>query len=497
MPQTALTNEQITASASRGRRLFIEAIPGSGKTTVAAERYGVLRFGINRGVDGSITAMSFTRSATHELNRRIRRRWGSGALEWPHHVITIDEFICDIVHYLLRCEAISWFDGHKTIEVLDDWRGHQGYRWLEAGNYQRIVTLNDDDRLTSRGCRVVTARLGFGRKDNFHKQLEAGRCTHEDMRCLLAAALQKGHLRSKIREYLISVVYHLIVDEVFDANPLDLTLIELCCTEDIDLTIVGDPWQALYGFRGAKPDLVPDLVNRWGFTKLPLSQSFRFQNDEIRMLSIRLRNSQPVTIRSDGIHEVVLAPKWDTLWSGSDYVLPLSFGRIANQTDAAMILLLDHLVQSKFSERATFLPEAVALLNLDNEVCRDEASLHMAEVVETLTSGVHNAPELALNHLRDTIKFLGASRRPRQGSKDAERRQIDRLKFLRQRLSTQQTLIPGMTIHQAKGREWENVGVRLTSSEISRLKSGLDRTLESDRALYVALTRARQNVIQL
>jgi DNA helicase-2/ATP-dependent DNA helicase PcrA len=54
-----------------------------------------------------------------------------------------------------------------------------------------------------------------------------------------------------------------------------------------------------------------------------------------------------------------------------------------------------------------------------------------------------------------------------------------------------------MTIHQAKGREWDRVGVRLTDGEISRLAAGLDRNVEPDRALYVALTRARHAVRSL
>ena len=51
-----------------------------------------------------------------------------------------------------------------------------------------------------------------------------------------------------------------------------------------------------------------------------------------------------------------------------------------------------------------------------------------------------------------------------------------------------------MTIHQAKGREWDRVGVRLRESDAARLTAGLDRNIESDRVLYVALTRARYDV---
>lgn len=51
-----------------------------------------------------------------------------------------------------------------------------------------------------------------------------------------------------------------------------------------------------------------------------------------------------------------------------------------------------------------------------------------------------------------------------------------------------------MTIHQAKGREWTNVGVRLLAGEQRQLGRGLSRQKPSDRALYVALTRAKQRV---
>lgn len=496
MSLVILTGEQITASTSRERRLFIEANPGSGKTTVAAERYGVLRFNLNRNSCDSIMAVSFTRSATSELHRRIRRRWGSKALIWPHRVNTIDGLICDIVHHMLRCKAIRWPNDHTTIEILDDWHGHNGYRWLEAGkSYRRIATLDDNSRLISVGQQVIEGQFGFGNKDRFHNQLELGRCTHKDMRDILAASLQKDGLKLKVMEYLSSTITHLIVDEIFDANRLDLKLVTLCCDVDIDMTIIGDPWQALYGFRGAKPDLVPQVVDHGNFTSLSLSHSFRFQSTEMKRFSTLLRCSQPVNIGSGGPYEVALASKWETLWTSFDHILPLSFGRTGNKTDAATTLLLDYLIQLKFSDHAIFLYEALIILGINHMTYHQEGQQQMSELYETLTGEDHNTLEQALDDLRSTIKTLGASSRPRRSNR--EQRHIERLGWLKQRLSTQHTLVPGMTIHQAKGREWDHVGVRLSSAEISKLASGLNKADESDRALYVALTRARKSVTLL
>ena len=58
-------------------------------------------------------------------------------------------------------------------------------------------------------------------------------------------------------------------------------------------------------------------------------------------------------------------------------------------------------------------------------------------------------------------------------------------------------LIPGMTIHQAKGREWANVGVYLQPDEEHHLAAGLSRERPSDRALYVGLTRAKRSVYRV
>jgi DNA helicase-2/ATP-dependent DNA helicase PcrA len=495
MPRFPLTEEQKTAVRARTDRLFIEAAPGAGKTTVAAERYGVLRFGRASRSSRSITAVSFTRSATGELHHRIRRRWGSSALTWPHGVMTIDTLVCNIVQHLLRQGIVRWPGDHTQLQVLDDWRGHRGYRWLTEGNYQRVATIDASGTVTSIGRRVTVPHLAFGSRDDFHYHLGEGRCTHEVVRDVLDAILLAPAKRGAVSEFLRSCVAHVVVDEVFDANKLDLTLVDLACAAEIPVTIVGDPWQALYGFRGAKPELVPNLLATWGFESLPLSHSFRFQSDEMKTLGPALREGRPTVIPAGDGFDVALASRWDTLWEASDSVLPLSFGRTTNKTDAAAIVLLDHLVYSAFGQHAIFLPEALILLGLDSETYRENGPVVLGSVVETLARSDTAAPTAALRALREAMKTLGAPRRPPAASGDNEQRQIDRLEALATRIRRRGgVLVPGMTIHQAKGREWDRVGLCATEAEIGRLAAGLDPASEGDRALYVALTRARYGV---
>lgn len=51
--------------------------PGSGKTTIAAERYGYLRY--QRGDTRGVLGLTFNRAAAAQLRRRIHARWAKTA----------------------------------------------------------------------------------------------------------------------------------------------------------------------------------------------------------------------------------------------------------------------------------------------------------------------------------------------------------------------------------------------------------------------------------
>jgi DNA helicase-2/ATP-dependent DNA helicase PcrA len=76
---------------------------------------------------------------------------------------------------------------------------------------------------------------------------------------------------------------------------------------------------------------------------------------------------------------------------------------------------------------------------------------------------------------------------------DQEQRRVEALVALSRRLGKSR-LVPGLTVHQAKGREWPNVTVHLRAAQVARLASGLEEGRAGDRELYVALTRAKESV---
>ena len=488
-----LTDAQRRAAVDRSNRLFIVAGPGAGKTTVAAERFGVERFrptGDQRGV----LALSFTRSATGELRRRIQRHWGSAALEWPHRVTTIDSLMCEIVQCLLRRGVLQWPEGHTTLTVLDTWRGQRGCRYLTANEGYRRVAVLSGTNVASAGRRVTTGQYGIGKKSDFEAFLADGICTHDEIRDVMRAGLKNDAALAAMDEYMSRSIRALIVDEIFDANPLDMALVGRADEAGIPITVIGDPWQALYEFRGARPDLVVRLSDDESFSTHTLTQSFRYRTDEMSALATRLRDGKPValvTATKPDDADVALAGRWDALWDCSSNVLPMSFGAVGSQTDAALTLVLDSHLRARFGERAIYAVEATHVLRL--------IEVDLGEIDEALV-GVFRLvngfdPAGALQELRAAVKELG-SRRPPKLQPGAETRAVRRLQLLGDRVSSGAS-IRGMTVHQAKGQEWPQVGVVLSDDQLLRLGAGLEQGRGGDRMLYVALTRAQDGTFRV
>jgi superfamily I DNA/RNA helicase len=70
---------------------------------------------------------------------------------------------------------------------------------------------------------------------------------------------------------------HILVDEVQDLSPLQLAVVEeLARVPGTSVFAIGDPRQAIYGFRGAAPDMEDRLRALWpDMAVIPLSENYR------------------------------------------------------------------------------------------------------------------------------------------------------------------------------------------------------------------------------
>lgn len=496
----ALTDEQVLAAATPLPAVFLEAAPGSGKTTVAAQRFGALRYRPRYLPDGTpdhraVLAVSFTRSATHELRQRVRQTWGPAALSWPHRICTLDTLVYDLLEDLLACGLVRWPGGATHLDVHDSWKVlvRHGFTKLEYG--AEVSTSGD--------VRVAIVERHERKKANpepipMQVEIEQGRCTHSDVRrILLGSLVSRAEIQERVIATLSKTVGALIVDEVYDANGLDLGLIRAIVRSKAPVTLIGDPWQALYGWRGATPEKVPTLIVDLGLSTLPLSKSHRWRSAEQGELAAALRSSDPVTLPqrpdTDDL-DVVLSHKWEDLWSAADTILPLAFGSTPSTTfEAALTLLLQRAVQAAFSVDATFLSDALTTLGLTDQAALVRLEPALDSLLTTLKAATTPAERRAIRAgLIDVVR--SESERDFPGIHWSH---TARLKLLATRLQGPGRLVPAMTVHQAKGREWDRVGIRLREEERAALSQGLNKDVEDHRRLYVACTRARYGTVEV
>lgn len=493
----SLTAQQRLAAATSLSSVFIEAGPGTGKTTVSAQRLGVQRFAAAYRHDSRpVVAVSFTRAATYNLRQRVQRLWGPASLTWPHRIVTLDTIMSDLLHDLLREGLVVWTyadtlwpDGNVKLEVRDSWASSGGSVWTKS-----IYTL----RLSGRDV-VADAAFAPERASRVPAVVVVpliwrGICTHQDVRDILAMALQDPTSAARVEQRLGEMMRALIVDEVFDANDLDIAIIESAIAAGVAVTLVGDPWQALYLFRGARPQAVPELLARTGIPTLPLTESFRWRSTEQRQLATQLRSGQGVILPTELDElDVVLALWWKDLWELGGGVLPLAFHAFkGGYEEAAATLLLNHVTRNVFDLDATYLNDALTALNIQDRDVPRQLEPALQGVVEILRPGGAAAVKAAYLEM---VRVVGTvSERELRKPHAAHTR---RLADLQKRLMFPGRPVPGLTTHQAKGSEWEVVGVRLRDGERAALAAGLSSTEDMHRKIYVACTRARRRTVEV
>lgn len=487
-----LTDEQALAAADPSKLVNIVSAPGSGKTTVAAERFGFHRF---QGADDrGVMGLTFNRAAASEFHRRITRRWGAHALSYPHRVVTFDHLYVDFLKRLLAEKLIDWPGGHVEIDVRDDYRGLDGFTgWLQPGHWRRHATLDSAGRVVTGRRQLSKRESGVGQAVKHSAILEQGIVDHDDIRYLIQAVLKSEALRDQLSSWIGNGYRSVVIDEVYDADALDLRIVRMAADTGLAVTVIGDPWQALYKWRGAKPQLVARLldVTDERFVGRPLTHSFRFTGEQMPNLAAALRRGEGTVLPavSSNDVDVALSGMWRTLWNAGDNILPLAFRNVNNDSDAAILLLLDVVTRSRLGEQAHGRDNAIAKLKLDRETFLMKQRELMQPLVSRLRSG--EDPSTVLEALRMSIKSLGVRKPSRLPNAEKEAALAGQLEQIATRLQ-QPRLIPGLTVFQAKGREWQRVGLVLSPTQIAMLAGGLKDSEEDHCVLYVAVTRAME-----
>lgn len=314
---------------------------------------------------------------------------------------------------------------------------------------------------------------------------------------------------------------HLVVDEYQDVDPAQQRLIDIWTAgAGGTLTVVGDPRQAIYGFKGGSPRHLLDFADRHPAAHVvSLDTNYR-STPQVVQAANRLFPALPAgdAHQAPGPRPVVRA--YATVTEEMNAVVRVVRQALDSGTPAAEIAVL-----TRTNAAANTYSRALAaagiltatnpvkmfehedvlavctLLAADADDMPTESGAHRLRVALAAYGWDRETPPAGI-HARDRWEMLGALLTIAETLPDAEAVTIvELLEVLRTAADDELEQRPGgvtvLTIHRAKGLEWDTVIVPgLTDGVLPSAQARTPEALNEERCLlYVAMTRARRNLL--
>ncbi len=501
-----LDAEQRRAVSMENPLLAVIAGAGSGKTTVLSRRIAY-RVANDLADARHVLALTFTRQAAQELRSRLRDL----GLRDDVHAGTFHAVALGVMRQ-------RWSDvGRPVPTVVNDRRRlvqdalGQARADTEAGDitaeidWARARLIGPDQyeaqaRLHRRRGRVPTERVAAIYADVELIKRRRGIVDLDDLLGELLDAVRRdpqfgAALRWRFR--------HLFVDEAQDLNPLQAAVLSGLRGSRDDLTLVGDPNQAIFGFNGSDPDLLREVERRFpGIEVVRLDTNYRCSPEIVAAGGAvlpgdgdGLRSARPegvpVEIRgyadADGEAAAVAdqVRRWGTRWS-SIAVL----ARTNAQLPALGRALAAHGIPTggapaelrRALTQATGQRDAARLRSWLRDVLHpdDETPPVDEPRREALTTVARAAEEFLDEEPSGNGRGFGDWVR---ANRPFDLRPANAVELL--------------TFHAAKGREWRRVIVTGVESGLvpHRSATTTEARDEEARLLYVAMTRGADEVV--
>lgn len=305
----SLNVKQKEAVEATEGRIRIVAGAGSGKTKALTCRYAYLVNDI--GIDPSnILCLTFTNKAAQEMRQRINSLVDNG---------DYNDFICTIHGFCVKIlrRDIYRLGYTKSFNVLDEEDQKQLAKHVmeelglnrtseNVGIFLNMISKTKDDNFyveknyiekylsidmenTSNNIEENITPNPNNKVYQFIQYLNKQKKTLSlDFNDLIYFALHILNKFPDVKEYWQNELEYIMLDEAQDCNYDDWNLVEILQGIHHNLFIVGDPDQAIYEWRGAKPNMFVEFVND---KTIILDQNYRSTSNILNVANSIIKNN--------------------------------------------------------------------------------------------------------------------------------------------------------------------------------------------------------------
>ncbi len=262
------SSEQLQAITTLGAPMLVIAGPGSGKTTIITHRikYLIESAGVS---PADILVITFTRAAASEMESRFKK-----LTEGRNYAVRFGTFhsiffwIIKIAYNLDNLCIIQDDEKRKIIEkILDSMKLSYDNKEDVASSILSQVSyvkcdMIDVDNYYSRDLPEDVFREIYRRLDKEMKRIK--KIDFDDIMVICYDLLKK---RTDILEKLRGIFKYILVDEFQDSNKIQYEIMKLIANPSNNVYVVGDDDQSVYGFRGARPEIMKQFKQDFHGTK--------------------------------------------------------------------------------------------------------------------------------------------------------------------------------------------------------------------------------------
>ncbi len=299
-----LSDEQKVYVETLGK-VILNACPGSGKTTTVAHKLYTLIQNWDNSFSASagIVCLSFTNVAKNEIAEKFREINGF-SLPYPHLISTIDSFVNS---YITLPFAHKVKDIGKRYRIIDDigyldrifqsnWQLMRTFKsHLFAFPPSKIdYTINNSYSWDGHDKSTDVEFVKYGKAIKT-MQINMGLLKTSDS-AFFAYHILKQYPR--LAKYLAAKFPYLIIDEAQDTSEIQHSILEMLYNEGLkNIDLVGDPYQCLYQWRDANPELfLQKFDDTQNWKAIYLTENRRSTKKIIDVFSVLRRNADKAIV---------------------------------------------------------------------------------------------------------------------------------------------------------------------------------------------------------
>ena len=406
-----------------GDHLLIVAGPGTGKTHTLT--YRIAHFAQCFSATEDMLAITFTNRAAEELHERLRQRLQ------PHEAdaVTVGTFHSFCLHLLRQYATATELPDQFELATEEHIETILSDLWPELSAAERKKRRQTISLWKARGVTefVPDDVQAYNRALRRHNLLDFDDLLLETLKVLREKPAIADSVRSSYR--------YIFVDEYQDINAVQHQLLTELVRDGVHITAIGDPNQAIYGFRGSDPRFFDSFSKDFGAARtIYLSENYRSavnlltasgqviqsgRSDGVPSLTAKIISEGRLTIHEAGtekaeaeyvVHQIERSVGGTSMFSQDS-------GRVAAPQNAERSFA-DFAVLYRLNTQAQALREAFARSGIPFRIVGDKPLLSrkgIREMIDFLRFA--NGAELPAHALAELLVFLVDGLGPRTAEK--------------------------------------------------------------------------------